>query len=270
VTFNKMTASASAPLLELEGIDLSFGGVRAIADVSIAVEDGAICAIIGPNGAGKSSLLNVISGLYRPEHGTIRFAGQSYPRLTPGEAARIGIARTFQNIALFTAMTVVDNIVMGRAQTVRANFLDHAFGLPRARLEERNNRERAEEIIDFLGIRQIRHSMVATLPYGLQKRVELARALVASPRLLLLDEPMAGMNLNEKREMCRYILDAHADFGVTVILIEHDIGVVMELAEHIIVLDYGEKIGDGTPDEIRRNQRVIQAYLGVETPREVA
>jgi branched-chain amino acid transport system ATP-binding protein len=265
-----MNASSSAPLLELEAVELSFGGVRAIADVSIAVEDRAICAIIGPNGAGKSSLLNVISGLYRPEHGTIRFAGQAYSRLTPGEAARIGIARTFQNIALFKAMTVIDNIVMGRAQTVRANFLDHAFGLPRARREERENRERAEEIVDFLGIGHIRHSMVATLPYGLQKRVELGRALIAAPRLLLLDEPMAGMNFTEKREICRFILAANAEFGITVILIEHDIGVVMELSEHIVVLDYGEKIGDGTPDEIRGDRRVIEAYLGVETPREAA
>jgi branched-chain amino acid transport system ATP-binding protein len=262
-----MNATPAAPLLEVENIALSFGGVRAIADVSFAVEDGTICAVIGPNGAGKSSLLNVISGLYRPERGTIRFLSRSYPHLTPGTAAKIGIARTFQNIALFKAMTVLENIVMGRTQTMRANFLEHAFGSPRARREEQINRERAEDVIDFLGLDAIRHVVVGTLPYGLLKRVELGRALIAEPRLLLLDEPMAGTNFTEKREMCRFILDANAEFGTTVILIEHDIGVVMELSEHVVVLDYGEKIGDGTPDEIRRDRRVIEAYLGVETPR---
>jgi branched-chain amino acid transport system ATP-binding protein len=260
-------SAQSQPLLELNGIELSFGGVRAIAGVSFTVDEGTICAVIGPNGAGKSSIVNVISGLYRPAQGSIRFDGNVYSHLTPGVAAHVGIARTFQNIALFKAMTVLDNIVMGRARVARANFIEDAFGLPRSLRDERTSREKAEEIIEFLDIGAVRHSIAGTLPYGLQKRVELGRALIAEPRLLLLDEPMAGMNFTEKREMCRFILDANAAFGTTVILIEHDIGVVMDLSEHIVVLDYGEKIGDGTPDEIRGNRRVIEAYLGADTQR---
>jgi branched-chain amino acid transport system ATP-binding protein len=254
------------PLLELDGIDLSFGGVRAIANVSFGVDRGAICAVIGPNGAGKSSLINVISGIYRPAHGIIRFDGRPYARLTPAKANKIGVARTFQNIALFKAMTVLENIMMGRAGMARAGAIEDALGLPRSRRDDLVNREKAEEIIEFLQLEAIRHVRAGTLPYGLQKRVELGRALIARPRLLLLDEPMAGMTFSEKREMCRFILDANAALGTTVILIEHDIGVVMDLSQHIVVLDYGEKIGDGTPDEIRRNRRVIEAYLGAEAP----
>jgi branched-chain amino acid transport system ATP-binding protein len=254
------------PLLELDGIDLSFGGVRAIANVSFAVDRGTIGAVIGPNGAGKSSLINVISGIYRPARGIIRFDGKSYARLTPGMANRIGVARTFQNIALFKAMTVLENIIMGRAGMARASAIEDALGLPRSRRDDQVNREKAEEIIEFLELEAIRHLAAGTLPYGLQKRVELGRALIAQPRLLLLDEPMAGMTFGEKREMCRFILDTNTALGTTVILIEHDIGVVMDLSQHIVVLDYGEKIGDGTPDEIRRNRRVIEAYLGAAAP----
>jgi branched-chain amino acid transport system ATP-binding protein len=250
-------------ILELESISLRFGGVQALTNVSFNVLEHEVRAIIGPNGAGKSSMLNVINGLYKPQQGSIAFRGQRIMDMTPTRAARLGIARTFQNIALFRGMSVLDNIMAGRALRVRANFLEVALQLPRARREETANREAVEEIIEFLEIQNIRKTPVARLPYGLQKRVELGRALAAEPQLLLLDEPMAGMNIEEKRDLCRYILDVNDHYGTTVVLIEHDMGVVMDLSDRVVVLDYGKKIGDGTPDEVRSNQDVIDAYLGV-------
>jgi len=222
-----------------------------------------IRAIIGPNGAGKSSMLNVINGVYRPQEGTITLRGEKLTDMTPNRAASMGISRTFQNIALFKGMTVLDNIMAGCSQRENANFLEVAFQLPRARREETANREKVEEIIEFLQIEHIRKTPVKRLPYGLQKRVELGRALAAEPKILLLDEPMAGMNIEEKQDMCRFILDVNDHYGTTVVLIEHDMGVVMDLSDRVVVLDYGKKIGDGPPDEVRSNPEVIKAYLGV-------
>jgi branched-chain amino acid transport system ATP-binding protein len=249
-------------LLEAERISLSFGGVRAIADISFGVREAAVSAIIGPNGAGKSTLLNVLSGVYQPDSGRLRFRERWYSRITPADAATIGIGRTFQNLALSRSMTVLDSIILGEARTVRATILEQAFALPRARREESRLRARAEAMIAFLHLQHVRDAQVGKLPYGVQKRVELGRALVADPHLLLLDEPMAGMNHGEKQEMCGFILEANAEFGTTVVLIEHDIGVVMDLSDHIIVLDHGEKIADGTPDAVRHDKLVIDAYLG--------
>ena len=254
---------AVAPLLELQDISLSFKGVKAVTDISFAVAPGEICALIGPNGAGKSSLLNVINGVYQPDHGQIRFNGLSQRRMHARQAAVQGIARTFQNIALFKGMSVLDNVLTGRNLKVRSSWLEQVLRLGRAPGEEVVQRRRAEEVIDFLRINPWRNSIVGTLPYGLQKRVELARALASEPRLLLLDEPMAGMNREEKAEMSEFILDTQREFGTTVVLIEHDIGVVMNLSDHVVVLDYGRKVGDGTPDEVRNNPDVIAAYLGV-------
>jgi branched-chain amino acid transport system ATP-binding protein len=255
------------PILVVENVSLSFGGVRALQDVSFDVRSREIRAIIGPNGAGKSSMLNVLNGVYHPQSGTIRLrAGDKWLEfhdMDPHEAASLGIARTFQNIALFKGMTVLDNIMTGRNLKMRASFLEQALWLGRARNEEREHRRAVEEIIDFLEIQHIRKTPVGRLPYGLQKRVELARALAAEPRILLLDEPMAGMNLEEKQDMCRFILDVNDHFGTTIVLIEHDMSVVMDISDRVVVLDYGRKIGDGTPQEIRRNQAVIDAYLGV-------
>jgi branched-chain amino acid transport system ATP-binding protein len=250
-------------LLALEGIELAFGGVVALSGVELRVETGEICAIIGPNGAGKSSLLNVISGLYRPQTGSITFEGRRYERLRASELAKLGIARTFQNIALFNGMSVLDNIVMGRVAALRATVAEQIFGLPRASGEERRGYERAEQIVAFLGLERMRNRIVSTLPYGMQKRVELGRALAADPKLLLLDEPLAGMTTAEKREMSHFIIDANENFGTTIVLIEHDVGVVMGLSDHVAVLDYGRKIADGTPDRVRNDQAVIDAYLGV-------
>jgi branched-chain amino acid transport system ATP-binding protein len=255
--------AVGGPILELDSISLRFGGVQALTAVSFDVLEHEVRAIIGPNGAGKSSILNVINGLYKPQQGSIAFRGQRIRDMTPTRAARLGIARTFQNIALFRGMSVLDNIMAGRVLRVRANFLEVALQLPRARREETLNREAVEEIIEFLEIQNIRKTPVARLPYGLQKRVELGRALAAEPQVLLLDEPMAGMNIEEKRDLCRYILDVNDHYGTTVVLIEHDMGVVMDLSDRVVVLDYGKKIGDGTPDEVRSNQDVIDAYLGV-------
>ncbi|MCB4811229.1 ABC transporter ATP-binding protein [Methylovorus menthalis] len=252
----------SSPLLELSHISLSFKGVKAITDISFAVNEGEICALIGPNGAGKSSLLNVINGVYQPDIGDIIYAGTRLRRMQPHAAARRGIARTFQNIALFKGMSVLDNVLTGRNLKVRGSWLEQALHIGRAPGDEVIQRKRAEEIIDFLRIQPWRNSIVGTLPYGLQKRVELARALAAEPRLLLLDEPMAGMNHEEKADMSRFILDTQREFGTTIVLIEHDIGVVMNLSDHVVVLDYGKKIGDGTPQEVRENPDVIAAYLG--------
>jgi branched-chain amino acid transport system ATP-binding protein len=250
-------------LMEMKNITLRFGGVKAITDISFDIREGEIRAIIGPNGAGKSSMLNVISGFYVPQEGEVWFRGQRRPPMKPYEVARQGIARTFQNIALFEGMTVLDNIMTGRLTKTRASMLDQAIWWGKAQREEDGHREKVEKIIDFLEIQHIRKTPVGRLPYGLKKRVELARALAAEPMLLLLDEPMAGMNVEEKEDMCRFILDVNDEFGTTIALIEHDMGVVMDLSDRVVVMDYGKKIGDGPPDEIRSNQAVIDAYLGV-------
>ena len=257
------TPAGGDVLLALEHITLSFGGVIAVHDISFAVARGEICALIGPNGAGKSSLLNVINGLYQPQSGSIVFDGRRLARVRPHAAAVNGIARTFQNIALFKGMTVLDNIMTGRNLRMKASFLEQAIWIGRAKREELRHRARVEEIIDFLEIQHIRKTPVGRLPYGLQKRVELARALAAEPSMLLLDEPMAGMNVEEKQDMCRFVLDVNEQFGTTIVLIEHDMGVVMDISDRVVVLDYGKKIGDGPPEEIRTNQAVIDAYLGV-------
>ncbi len=250
-------------ILALEGISLAFGGVRALTDVSFDVREHEIRAIIGPNGAGKSSMLNVINGVYRPQEGTIAFRGTVRRNMVPHDAAVFGIARTFQNIALFKGMSVLDNIMTGRNLRMKATVPEQALHFGRARREELENRRMVEEVIDFLEIQHIRKTPVGRLPYGLQKRVELARALAAEPPMLLLDEPMAGMNVEEKQDMCRFVLDVNEQYGTTIVLIEHDMGVVMDISDRVVVLDYGRKIGDGTPDDVRRNQTVIDAYLGV-------
>ena len=251
------------PILELEGISLSFGGVKALTEISFDVREHEVRAIIGPNGAGKSSMLNVINGVYRPQRGTISFRGRVRRDMNTYDAAAHGIARTFQNIALFKSMSVLDNVMTGRNLKMKASFLEQALWIGRARREEYEQREKVEAIIDFLEIQHIRKTPVGRLPYGLQKRVELARALAAEPTLLLLDEPMAGMNVEEKQDMCRFILDVNEQYGTTIVLIEHDMGVVMDISDRVVVLDYGKKIGDGTPDEVRADRAVIDAYLGI-------
>ncbi len=250
-------------VLKLEHISLAFGGVKALTDISFDVREHEVRAIIGPNGAGKSSMLNVINGVYHPQQGTITYRGEVRRDMNTHDAAAHGIARTFQNIALFKGMTVLDNIMTGRNLRIRANFVEQALWFGRARREEMENRAKVEEIIDFLEIQHIRRTPVGRLPYGLQKRVELARALAAEPTMLLLDEPMAGMNVEEKQDMCRFVLDVNEQYGTTIVLIEHDMGVVMDISDRVVVLDYGRKIGDGPPDEVRGNQAVIDAYLGV-------
>jgi len=250
-------------ILKLDNISLSFGGVKALTDISFDVREHEIRAIIGPNGAGKSSMLNVINGVYRPQQGTITFHGKVRRDMDPHQAAEQGIARTFQNIALFKGMSVLDNIMTGRNLQMKASFLEQAIWIGRAQREELANRRKVEEVIDFLEIQHIRKTPVGRLPYGLQKRVELARALAAEPSLLLLDEPMAGMNVEEKQDMCRFILDVNEQYGTTIVLIEHDMGVVMDISDRVVVLDYGKKIGDGPPDEVRSSAAVIEAYLGV-------
>ncbi|MEK9867587.1 MAG: ABC transporter ATP-binding protein [Betaproteobacteria bacterium] len=250
-------------LLKVDNISLAFGGVKALTDISFEVKEHEILAIIGPNGAGKSSMLNVINGVYHPNNGSVTYKGMQRKQMRPHEAASQGIARTFQNIALFKGMSVLDNIMTGRTLKMKAGFLSQCLYFGRARDEEIEHRLKVEEIIDFLQIQSIRKTPVGRLPYGLQKRVELGRALAAEPELLLLDEPMAGMNIEEKEDMSRFVLDVNDEFGTTIVLIEHDMGVVMDLSDRVVVLDYGKKIGDGTPDEIRNNQEVIDAYLGV-------
>jgi len=250
-------------LLKVENVSLSFGGVRALSDISFEIREHEILAIIGPNGAGKSSMLNVINGFYHPQDGVITYKGKPRKRMRPHRAAATGIARTFQNIALFTGMSTLDNIMTGRLLKMRRNFLWQAIYWGPALREELEHREAAERIIDFLEIQSIRKTPVGRLPYGLQKRVELGRALAAEPDLLLLDEPMAGMNVEEKEDMCRFILDVSDEFGTTIALIEHDMGVVMDISDRVVVLDYGRKIADGSPDKVRGDQSVIDAYLGV-------
>ncbi len=250
-------------LMELRNITLRFGGVTAIKDISFDIREGEIRAIIGPNGAGKSSMLNVINGFYHPQQGEIWFRGARRGALRPHQIAHLGIARTFQNIALFKGMSTLDNIMTGRFTHMKRGMLWQALWKGPAEREEYENRAVVERIIDFLQIQAIRKTPVGRLPYGLQKRVELGRALAAEPKLLLLDEPMAGMNVEEKEDMSRFILDVNAEFGTTIALIEHDMGVVMDISDRVVVLDYGRKIGDGTPDEVRRSPEVIDAYLGV-------
>ena len=269
-TFGEMTFEFNQPprkigdvILEVRNISLSFGGVEVLCEISFQVREREVLAIIGPNGAGKSSMLNVINGVYRPERGEILLRGEKVHLRAPSSAPRLGISRTFQNIALFPGMTVLDNILMGQNTKVRSNFLQQAVYFGKARREELENRLIAERVIDFLEIQAIRKEPVDELPYGIKKRVELARALVSEPDILLLDEPMAGMNLEEKQDMCRFILETNEQFGTTIVLIEHDMGVVMDISDRIVVLDYGNKIGDGTPAEISVNQAVIDAYLGV-------
>ena len=250
-------------LMEMRNITLRFGGVVAIEDISFDIREGEVRAIIGQNGAGKSSMLNVINGFYHPQEGEVWYKGAIRGPMRPHQIAAQGIARTFQNIALFHGMSTLDNIMTGRLTHMKTGLLSQAFWLGRAQREETANREVVERIIDFLEIQSIRKTPVGRLPYGLQKRVELGRALAAEPSLLLLDEPMAGMNVEEKEDMSRFILDVNDEFGTTIALIEHDMGVVMDLADRVVVMDYGRKIGDGSPEEVRNNQAVIDAYLGV-------
>ena len=249
-------------LLEVQNISLRFGGVRALTDISFDVREHEIRAIIGPNGAGKSSMLNCINGVYAPSEGSITFQGQTFRHMNSRQVAEMGVARTFQNLALFKGMSVLDNIMTGRNLKIRSNLLLQALRIGPAEREEIRHREFVESIIDFLEIQAHRKTPVGQLPYGLQKRVDLGRALAMEPRMLLLDEPMAGMNVEEKQDMCRFILDVNDEFGTTIVLIEHDMGVVMDISDRVVVLDYGKKIGDGTPAEVRNNEDVIRAYLG--------
>jgi branched-chain amino acid transport system ATP-binding protein len=263
-----MTAPASKArriggvLLEVKDISLAFGGVKALTDISFDVREHEVRAIIGPNGAGKSSMLNCINGVYTPQKGTISLRGQTFAHMNSRQVAEMGVARTFQNLALFKGMNVIDNIMSGRNLKMRTNIFQQAIRWGAAEREETAHRAFVEHIIDFLEIQAHRKTPVGRLPYGLQKRVDLGRALAMEPTLLLLDEPMAGMNVEEKQDMCRFVLDVNDEFGTTIVLIEHDMSVVMDISDRVVVLDYGKKIGDGAPDEVRANPDVIAAYLG--------
>jgi len=266
-------------VLDVRNISLNFGGVKALSDISFDVREHEVRAIIGPNGAGKSSMLNCINGVYAPQEGSITFRGQTFghmnsrqvaemgvartfQHMNSRQVAEMGIARTFQNLALFKGMNVIDNLMSGRNLKMKSNLFAQAFRLPGAQREEMAHRAFVERIIDFLEIQAYRKTPVGRLPYGLQKRVDLGRALAMEPQVLLLDEPMAGMNVEEKQDMCRFVLDVNDEFGTTIVLIEHDMGVVMDISDRVVVLDYGRKIGDGVPDEVRANPDVISAYLG--------
>jgi branched-chain amino acid transport system ATP-binding protein len=249
-------------VLEVKNIGLAFGGVKALTDISFDVREHEVRAIIGPNGAGKSSMLNCINGVYTPQQGTITFRGQTFSHMNSRQVAEMGVARTFQNLALFKGMSVLDNIMSGRNLRMKSNLLLQALRIGPAEREEMEHRAVVERIIDFLEIQAYRKTPVGRLPYGLQKRVDLGRALAMEPQVLLLDEPMAGMNVEEKQDMSRFILDVNDEYGTTIVLIEHDMGVVMDISDRVVVLDYGKKIGDGTPDEVRSNPDVIKAYLG--------
>ncbi|CAN5357559.1 ABC transporter ATP-binding protein [soil metagenome] len=257
--------AAGPVLLEVNEISLAFGGVKALTSISFDVREHEIRAIIGPNGAGKSSMLNCINGVYTPQHGSITFAGNTFEQMSPRRAAEMGIARTFQNLALFKGMSTLDNIMTGRNLRMKRGLFWQALRVGPAVREEIEHRLYVERIIDFLEIQAHRKTPVGRLSYGLQKRVDLGRALAMEPRLLLLDEPMAGMNVEEKQDMCRFILDVNDEFGTTIVLIEHDMGVVMDISDRVVVLDYGRKIGDGTPDEVRSSEEVTRAYLGAES-----
>ena len=249
-------------ILDIQNISLRFGGVKALTDISFNVREHEVRAIIGPNGAGKSSMLNCINGVYTPQEGSITFRGQTFDHMDSHQVATMGIARTFQNLALFKGMSVLDNIMTGRNLRMKSNLFLQALRIGPAEQEEMRHRDKVEHIIDFLEIQAHRKTPVGQLPYGLQKRVDLGRALALEPEVLLLDEPMAGMNVEEKQDMCRFILDVNEEFGTTIVLIEHDMGVVMDISDRVVVLDYGKKIGDGTPDDVRNNEEVISAYLG--------
>ena len=257
-----MTKKIGDVVLDVQNISLRFGGVKALTDISFNVREHEIRSIIGPNGAGKSSMLNCINGVYTPQEGSITFRGQTFSHMNSRQVAEMGVARTFQNLALFKGMSVIDNIMTGRNMKIKSGLLLQALRIGPAQREEERHREFVEHIIDFLEIQAFRKTPVGQLPYGLQKRVDLGRALAMEPQVLLLDEPMAGMNVEEKQDMCRFILDVNEEFGTTVVLIEHDMGVVMDISDRVVVLDYGKKIGDGAPQEVRDNPDVIRAYLG--------
>lgn len=266
-----MNVDSAQALLRAEAVHLGFGGIRALSGVSLSVQPGEITAVIGPNGAGKTSLFNTLSGFYRPQSGRIVLEGRDITALSPDRRAALGLARTFQNVALFRGMTVLDNIKLGGHARLRANPLSAMFYLGPARREEiALRREIERDVIDFLEIDHIRHQPVASLPYGLQKRVELARALAMRPRLLMLDEPVAGMNREETEDMARFILDIQEERGITVLLIEHDMGLVMDISHHVVVLNFGQVIGEGTPAQVRANPEVVRAYLGDASVRQAA